>query len=302
MSFSLTRVLGAMRGRLRPMSQDQDPPSDEARKANAREHLERATRLEARGESADAEVAYRTAFTLDPWLVEAHAGLAGIRWPGPDYLQWLPHLHSIHRPVVYLEIGVSTGRTLKFAQPPTLAIGVDPSPVIDCEFTAETHVLRETSDEFFRGRRLPELIGDKRIDLGFIDGLHLFEQALKDFINIETNCLPSSMIVLHDTIPLDEQTQNRVCTTCFYTGDVWKIVPCLKHYRPDLRIETIATAPTGLTIVTNLDPASRVLHERFDEAVAAFIDMPYARVEADLHAMLNIGPNTLGAAGSQTSA
>jgi len=274
-------------------------PSEEAAKTRALEHLARASQLEARGDLADAEAAYRTAFALDPLLVEAHAGLAGIRWPGPDYLQWLPHLHAVRRPAVYLEIGVSTGRTLRFAQPPTRAIGVDPSPAIDCEFIAETDLIRETSDDFFRNGRLPELLGDRRVDLAFIDGLHLFEQVLRDFINVEANCLPQSMIVLHDTIPLDEQTQNRVCTTRFYTGDVWKIVPCLKHYRPDLHIETVATAPTGLTIVTNLDPGSRVLSERHDEAVAAFIGLPYAEVAADPARVLNIVPNTLGGGANQ---
>ena len=136
------------------------------------------------------------------------------------------------------------------------------------------------------------------VGFGFIDGLHTFEQALKDFINVEAHVARNSLILLHDTIPLDERTQNRVATTGFYTGDVWKIVPCLKRYRPDLRIVTIAAAPTGLTAITGLDPGSRVLADRYDEAVADFIGMPYAEVAGNLHAALNIVPNEWGQAPS----
>ncbi len=47
--------------------------------------------------------------------------------------------------------------------------------------------------------------------------------------------------------------QRRAGELRFHTGDVWKVVRCLREYRPDLDVFTIATAPTGLTatIVTN---------------------------------------------------
>jgi len=254
-------------------------------------HLARAAALKSQGDNQAAEAAYRTAFDLDLHLVEAHDGLARLRWPGPDYLAWLAHFHSTRRPRVYLEIGVATGRTLALTQPPTRAIGVDPAPVIDFEFTAETRLYRETSDRFFRKNRLARLLGGDAVGLGFIDGLHTFEQALKDFIHLEAHVARDSVVLVHDTIPLDERTQNRVATTRFYTGDVWKIVPCLKRYRPDLRVATIGTAPTGLTVITGLDPRSRVLADRYDAAVADFIGMPYAEMAENLHATLNIVPN-----------
>ena len=36
----------------------------------------------------------------------------------------------------------------------------------------------------------------------------------------------------------------------------------LKTTRPDLRVMTVATAPSGLTLVTGLDPTSAVLRQR----------------------------------------
>jgi hypothetical protein len=82
-----------------------------------------------------------------------------------------------------------------------------------------------------------------------------------------------------------------VCTTAFYTGDVWKIVLCLKYYRPDLDIFTIATPWTGLTVVTGLDAESSILPDHFDDMVARFVDTPYAEIENNLDGALNLVSN-----------
>jgi len=65
----------------------------------------------------------------------------------------------------------------------------------------------------------------------------------------------------------------------------------LKKYRPGLQINTIATAPTGLAIVRNLDPGSRVLSERMNEIVDEFLAVDYAVLEADKPGTLNRFPN-----------
>ena len=127
--------------------------------------------------------------------------------------------------------------------------------------------------------------------VGFIDGLRLYEQALRDFIHLETYSGPQTVILLHDTIPLDEATQTRDCNTQFHTGDVWKVVLCLKHHRPDLDVFTIAAPWTGLTVVTGLDPTSRLLADRYDEVIARFIDTPFSEIEHRLADALNIVPN-----------
>jgi hypothetical protein len=40
-----------------------------------------------------------------------------------------------------------------------------------------------------------------------------------------------------------------------------------------------------------LNPASRILADRYDEAVARFIGVPYLEVAKNLHAVLNIVAN-----------
>ncbi len=243
------------------------------------------------GESEPAAAHFRAALTLNGNAVEAYLGLAYLRMPGDGYLVWLDRLYRRFAPETVIEIGVYEGSSLALARPPTVAIGVDPNPIVATPLSAETHLFAQTSDEFFAGRHAQTVLAGRPVSVAFIDGLHLFEQALKDFIGLEALCGPRSVLLLHDTVPLDEATQTRAQATQFHTGDVWKVVLCLKHYRPELEIFTIATAPTGLTVVTGLDPASRVLSERYDEAVARFVDVPFATIEGNLETALNIVPN-----------
>jgi cephalosporin hydroxylase len=243
------------------------------------------------GDEAAAAGHFRRALEYHPDLPSAHHALAEIRMPGPGYLTWLERIYRTVRPASVLEVGVFQGTSLALVPAQTIAIGVDPAPRILEPPSANTHLFPETSDAFFANGRARSLLGDRPLSIGFIDGLHLFEQALRDFIGLEALCGPDSVIVLHDTIPLDEATQTREPRTRFHTGDVWRTVLCLKHFRPELRIATIATPPSGLTIVTRLDPRSRVLSDRYDEAVAHFLDVPFAAVDADRAAMLSIVPN-----------
>lgn len=243
------------------------------------------------GENDMATGHYRAALAINPNLVRAHIGLATLRMPGDFYYTWLDRLYTALAPETVIEIGVAEGASLAFVRPPTIAIGVDPNPKAAFPLKANTHIFAETSDEFFSRRRHDSLLRGRPLSIGFIDGLHLYEQVLKDFINLERYCGPRSVILIHDTIALDEPTQSRACNTQFHTGDVWKTVLCLKHYRPDLDIFTIATPWTGLTVVTGLDPEARGLADRYEEAVARFIDMPFSDIENRLDTALDIVPN-----------
>ena len=243
------------------------------------------------GETAPAVFSYQKALTLDHRVLRAHVGLAELRLPGDSYLIWLDRFYESLAPETVIEIGVADGATLTRVRPPSIAIGVDPHPTVVHPIKTETHIFPETSDAFFARRGPDALLAGRLLGVGFIDGLHLYEQALMDFINLEHYSGPRSVILFHDTIPLDEATQRRVCDTQFQTGDVWKTVLCLKHYRPDLDVFTIATKWTGLTVVTGLNPASRVLADHRDDAVARFMDMPFSQVEHHLEGALNIVSN-----------
>jgi hypothetical protein len=262
----------------------------------AQAHAHAAEALLAEGRTVEAAAAFRRAIGLEPSLTLFDAMVRGVM-PGPNYHLHMTWLHRLMRPQRYLEIGVFRGDTLHLAQPPTQVLGVDPEPkLLSDDFAAETRLFTMTSDAFFAADHWGATLGDITLDLSFIDGAHVFEQVLRDFINVERHSTAGSAVVFHDTLPLVAIAAERQVSASFWTGDVWKIIPCLAAFRPDLRIVTIPTRPSGLSVVTGLDPTSRVLETRFDEAVARFIDLPFDWLEPRLPALLAGQRNDLGAA------
>lgn len=240
----------------------------------------RAAERLAAGDADEAIDGCLRALSLDPDCLAAHVTLARARLPGDDYLAWLARFHVELRPALYLEIGVDAGRTLSLARPPTRVIGVDPAPVAPRAFAAPTRTFALESDAFFASPRCGAALAGERIGLAFVDGLHLFEQALRDFIHVERRASRDSVVLFHDCLPLDRATSSRERRTAFWTGDVWKIVPALVRHRPDLEVFVIPAYPTGLGVVARLDPSSSVLDARFDAIVAEFTPLEWDEAAA----------------------
>jgi len=240
--------------------------------------LMRFGRLMADGDRGQAEAVLRQALVLEPNLPLVHVALASLRWPGPGYRDWLAWLHRYLQPALYVEIGVEKGESLALAQAPTHAIGIDPvfvgDPLACC--TAPTQLYQQSSADFFRAPPADCPLHGQGFNLAFIDGDHRFESVLDDFIRLEPWAAPGALIVLHDTLPLTALTASPTRQSGFYTGDGWKIVPCLRGLRPQLRIVTLPVAPTGLTLVTGLDRTSTVLSDRREDILAT-----YAALAAD---------------------
>jgi predicted O-methyltransferase YrrM len=207
----------------------------------------------------------------------AQGALASVRLPGPPYRDVLRRLHELLTPRSYLEIGVETGATLSLAHQAERVIGIDPdrAKLQSALVPPNARVFHETSDAFFAKHAPGQLLGEARLDLAFIDGMHWFEYALRDFINVEAWSRPDGTIVLHDCLPVFPLTASRERRTKFWVGDVWKVVSILRELRPELRVKLIATAPSGLCVVRGLDPKSRVLSEALDDVTARYRDLPY---------------------------
>lgn len=204
-----------------------------------------------------------------------------------DYYDLLRELHSRLKPKTYLEIGIRNGVSLALAMPSTICYGVDPEPNIKVDLSEKTKIFSMTSDDFF-GKYDELILDNKKIDFAFIDGMHLFDFVLRDFINTEKNCHKKSIITLHDTIPKDEITSRRIRETDHWTGDVYKIIPILKKYRPDLKILNTDIAPSGLTIIKNLNPKSTVLEDNYDKIVEEFMNMEYSEIDENKEEILGI--------------
>jgi hypothetical protein len=158
---------------------------------------------------------------------------------------------------------VRHGDSLALARCP--AVGIDPLPSLRVELPASAKVIRETSDEYFGRERPLRPLGGRRPDLAFIDGMHLFEFALRDFAAVERWSHWTSTIVFDDMLPRDVTEAARDRRTRAWTGDVYKLLGILGRHRPDLLCLRVDTRPTGLLLVLALDPRSSRLMNRYDE-------------------------------------
>jgi hypothetical protein len=205
------------------------------------------------------------------------------------YYELLARIQRELTPRTYVEVGVRNGESLRLCAPETLKVGIDPAA--DIRYPLEprtTAIFNATSDAFFAAHDVCAILGGRPVELAFIDGMHLFEFALRDFINIERACARDSVILIHDCVPIDAVTSARERTTSVWTGDVWKLVLVLKRLRPDLHIRTSDAGPSGLAIVSNLDPHSTVLPDQLDEIVEDYVGLGYDAIAADKRAALNV--------------
>ncbi len=190
---------------------------------------------------------------------------------GLFYIDYLKRLSHVRQPRTYLEIGTKYGDSLKCFSCSSLAI--DPDFQLSDDVAGEKSICalyQMTSEEFFSINSFdPENILGNPIDIAFIDGMHLVENILDDFINVERYCHIGSKILLHDCIPAIFEVTNRIgkldhANPRFvgdWTGDVWRIVPILRTYRPDLSLEFFDCPPSGILEVGNCDRNSGILTE-----------------------------------------
>lgn len=174
------------------------------------------------------------------------------------------NIHKKIKPSLYLEIGVQKGRSLNLAS--CKAIGVDPLPRTIAKSNQKIYPI--TSDEFFLNQISVDVICP---DLIFIDGLHLFEQALKDFINCEKISHPKTVILIDDIFPAHPSQALRNRKTQKWAGDVWKLYDILKRYRKDLTLTAFDVFPTGLLMVENLNHFDVSLPDRYEQIVDEYM-------------------------------
>jgi hypothetical protein len=202
----------------------------------------------------------------------AHAGIS--------YAEFIERFLMKSGSRAHVEIGSRKGGSLN-------SIVSCPAIAVDPEFRISTDVIQGrsvtmffqmTSDVFFESYDPAALLG-RSIDTAFIDGMHLFEFCLRDFINLEKCGTRQSVIFFHDVFPLTAEMAGR--TTEFHSrkdlprrnwraGDVWKIVPALQKYRSDLKLICLDCPPTGLLAVTNLDPENDLLRRSYDTILSEF--------------------------------
>lgn len=210
---------------------------------------------------------------------------------GERYHTTLARLHTALKPRSYFEIGTRGGASLILSR--CASVAVDPQFGIKdatCILNKPSCALfQQTSDEFFATHNLADMFGAP-VDLAFLDGMHKAEFLLRDFMNTEKSCHRNSVVILHDCIPTEIPMTGRegISGTSeaphrrgWWTGDVWRTLWALKRFRPDLSITALDAKPTGLILVTNLDPQSTRLDDSYAAIAHAMLEKTLAEIGLD---------------------
>ncbi len=141
---------------------------------------------------------------------------------------------------LYLEIGVRDGATFRSVRC-RRKVAVDPTR------TETMRIIRpgesffeETSDHFFE-TSVRHALADEPIDVALIDGLHQFEQVLRDVLNCAQWIRPDGVIVLDDCNPSSAERGQSSPTGGPWNGDVWKAIALIRRTQPQWNCITVDT-------------------------------------------------------------
>ncbi|NTY62685.1 class I SAM-dependent methyltransferase [Mycolicibacterium sphagni] len=201
---------------------------------------------------------------------------------------------------VYLEIGVSRGQAFQ-------RISADVKLAVDPKFNLtartreladaggrETHYFETTSDAFFEEQA--DFLVRHPIDVALIDGLHTYEQVVRDVEKTLRYLRDDGVIFLHDCNPPFELAGRRAesweahmesqkgkpLAIGIWNGDVWKAIVHLRSTRPDL-VVGVFKCDQGLGFVRKGKPESTLPY-----TVQQVEALTYADLKADRKRLLNL--------------
>lgn len=223
------------------------------------------------------------------------------------------HRHEVNQRLLslfeapsYLEVGVQDGYTFHAVKAPR-KVAVDPNFRFDIAAAAADpanagssyHAL--PSDDYFSGPGASD-----RFDLIFLDGLHTFDQTLRDLLNAIVRLNSGGLIVLDDTMPFsyassipsfDDSARLRQMTgdpSPAWMGDVYRLVFFVRDYLTSFEYATVSEAH-GQTILWRGNRArSEPPRDVADIAGLSYTDFvfnqasfnirPFEAIEAELRA------------------
>jgi hypothetical protein len=163
-----------------------------------------------------------------------------------------------------------------------------------------THYFETTSDDFFANETA--FLEQHPIDVALIDGLHTYEQVVRDVEYTVRYLKDDGVIFLHDCNPALELIGRRAdsweefvaqqrgpLVIGVWSGDVWKSIVYLRSMRDDLRV-AVLKCDTGVGVVRKGSPESRLSY-----SPAEIEALTYADLAADRKRLLNLKrPRYLG--------
>jgi len=205
----------------------------------------------------------------------------------------------------YLEIGVRRGRIFlpvrakkKMAVDPEFKISIKDKVAWSlknpCNLRAD--YFEVGSDEFFVEQA--PLLDRHRPDVVLVDGLHLFEQSLRDLLNSLIFMNEGGVVVMHDCNPLAEPDATRAESaekavevnkrypdwSGAWNGNVWKAIVYVKRHLPELSV-FVLDCDHGLGVIQGSLPGR---HSENREAIEELERLPFSYLEKNRARLLNL--------------
>ena len=174
----------------------------------------------------------------------------------------------------YLEIGVDQGETFH-ALDAASKVAVDPAfKFLPPPNTDAVQYFPVTSDEFFASH----LEAHRTFDVAYLDGLHTFEQTLRDLLNAALRLGPDGVIVIDDVLPtsyhaampsLDQAFQVRdhlalsnqaLVGDNSWMGDVYKLAFFVQTFMQQFSYATVQENHGQLVLWRSARPAAALPH------------------------------------------
>jgi SAM-dependent methyltransferase len=221
--------------------------------------------------------------------------------PGVNRIRAVQQALAMRSNPVYLEIGVSRGQAfqrisadVKFAVDPAFRLTERTRELANAKGRVVEY-FETTSDAFFENQAA--LLEQHPVDVALIDGLHTYEQVVRDVENTVRYLKDDGVIFLHDCNPPFELAGRRAeswdefmaqqsgpLKIGIWNGDVWKSIVELRSTRPDL-VVGVLKCDQGVGFVRKGTPESTLPYS--PEQVAA---LTYADLKADRTRLLNLKP------------
>ena len=187
----------------------------------------------------------------------------------------------------YLEIGVDHGQTFG-ALSAAHKTAVDPDfKFIPPDNTATIEFCRATSDEYF-AKFCPT---GRYFDVVYIDGLHIFEQVLRDLLNAALRLAPGGVIIIDDILPASYQSAMPLINEAFqvrdrlaldhpslrndntWMGDVYKLAFFIETFMQQLSYATVQENHGQLIVWSSVRPVPALIPRSMrDIAMLEFAD------------------------------
>jgi SAM-dependent methyltransferase len=221
--------------------------------------------------------------------------------PGVNRIRAVQQALAMRSNPVYLEIGVSRGQAfqriaadVKFAVDPAFRLTERTRELANAKGRVVEY-FEVTSDAFFENEKA--LLEQHPVDVALIDGLHTYEQVVRDVENTVRYLKDDGVIFLHDCNPPFELAGRRADSwdefmaqqsgplkIGIWNGDVWKAIVELRSTRPDLLVGVLK-CDQGVGFVRKGSPESTLPYS--PDQVAA---LTYADLKADRTRLLNLKP------------